>query len=205
MTFRSRARCHALLPFPAALALIVSLSAPGSAQVTELRSGRPVRGTLAAGDTARYTMSVGTDHFVFGQVDQVSVDVAVRVLGPGGDVVLRASGLGRGSERFAGELKEAGTYTVEVNAEKDFWIRGRLIELPSHPETNDTVEDSRRERGLGWGAILLMAIAAALGFIVVSCFTTFCTIFSAAKFVHKSNISCSAFPVKLSGLRIRIF
>jgi CubicO group peptidase (beta-lactamase class C family) len=64
-------------------------------------------------------MSVGTDHFVFGQVDQVSVDVAVRVLGPGGDVVLRASGLGRGGERFAGELKEAGTYTVEVNAEKD--------------------------------------------------------------------------------------
>ena len=36
------------------------------------------------------------------------------------------------------------------------------MELPSHPETNDTVEGSKRERGLGRGAILLMAIAAAL-------------------------------------------
>jgi CubicO group peptidase (beta-lactamase class C family) len=78
-----------------------------------------VRATLAARDTARHTITVGADHFVYGEVDQVSVDVGVRVLDPEGNAVLRASGLGRGGERFAGELKEAGTYTVELVAEQE--------------------------------------------------------------------------------------
>lgn len=119
MTLRSRSRCHAWSAFPAVLAVILSLPAHGSAQVTEVRAGRTVRGTLAAGDTARYTMAVGADHYVFGEVDQVSVDVAVRVLDPEGNAALRAAGLGRGGERFAGELKEAGTYTIELTAEED--------------------------------------------------------------------------------------
>jgi CubicO group peptidase (beta-lactamase class C family) len=118
MTLRSHSRCQGWPAFLAALAIIISLPAPGSAQAAALRAGRTVRGTLAAGDTARYTMTVGADHFVSGEVDQISVDAAVRVLDPQGKAALRAAGLGRGGERFAGELKEAGTYTVEVTGEK---------------------------------------------------------------------------------------
>ncbi len=41
-------------------------------------------GTLAAGDTARYTVTVGDDYYVFGEVNQISVDVMVRLMDSGG-------------------------------------------------------------------------------------------------------------------------
>ncbi len=85
-----------------------------AAQNTELRRGRTVTGTLVEGDTARYTVNVGDDYFVFGEVNQISVDVLVRVLGADGNQVARFDGPGRGGERFAGPTEDAGTYTIEV-------------------------------------------------------------------------------------------
>ncbi len=78
-----------------------------------------VRGTLAEGDTARYVLSARDDYFVFGEVDQISVDVAVRLLNPDGQQVGRVDGLGVGSERFSGRLEDAGTYTIEVIPDDD--------------------------------------------------------------------------------------
>lgn len=118
MTLRARSRIHGSPAFLAALALFV-FTAGASGQATELRRGSTVRGTLAEGDTVRYSITVPADHFVYGEVDQISVDVGIRVLDSEANAVLRASGLGRGGERFAGELKEAGTYTVELAAEQE--------------------------------------------------------------------------------------
>ena len=101
----------------AAAALLAVAAGPVaelSAQTTELRRGRAVAGTLAPGDTARYAVEVDENDFVLGEVNQISVDVTIRVLDPDGSQVGRFGGLGRGRERFAGRTTAAGAYTVEL-------------------------------------------------------------------------------------------
>ncbi|WP_419164258.1 serine hydrolase [Candidatus Palauibacter sp.] len=85
-----------------------------SAQSTELQRGRTVPATLAAGDTVRYTIEADEDDFVLGEVNQISVDVTMRVLDPDGTQIGRFGGLGRGIERFGGRTPRAGTHTLEL-------------------------------------------------------------------------------------------
>ena len=111
---------HPLRPAPLLAALLVFLTAgPLFAQATELRRGRTLTGTLSAGDTVRYTFEADEDDFVLGEVNQISVDVTMRVLGPDGDQRARFGGLGRGHERFGGRTSAAGPYTVELFAAGD--------------------------------------------------------------------------------------
>jgi len=98
-----------------ALALAATLHAASLAgQAPTLRAGQTVRGSLAPGDTARYGLEVGDDYFVFGEVDQLTVDVAVRILRPAGTQLGRFDGPGRGGERFSGRIREGGVYGIEV-------------------------------------------------------------------------------------------
>ena len=85
-----------------------------SAQTTELRRGRTLSETIAAGDTARYTIAADKNDFVLGEVNQISVDVTVRVLGPDGTRLGQFGGLGTGVERFSGRTSTDGTHTIEV-------------------------------------------------------------------------------------------
>ena len=85
-----------------------------AAQGTELEVGRTLPGTLAAGDTARYTFETGENDFVLGEVNQISVDVTARVLDPEGTQVGRFGGLGRGVQRFGGRPDGAGVHTLEL-------------------------------------------------------------------------------------------
>lgn len=84
------------------------------AQDAALRRGQPVRGTLATGDTARYTISLADSTFMLVVVDQRSVPVAVRILDPKGEQRGRFQGPGTGKLRFAGRSAQAGTHTLEV-------------------------------------------------------------------------------------------
>ena len=95
-------------------AVILPSAVDLAAQDIELAEGRTEPGTLAEGDTARFTVELGEDYFLFGEVLQVSVDVDVRLLGPDGTQVRRFGGLGRGAERFSSQIEDAGTYTIEV-------------------------------------------------------------------------------------------
>jgi CubicO group peptidase (beta-lactamase class C family) len=83
-------------------------------QHIELRKGRTLRGTLAQGDTARYTVELGDDWFLYGEVNQISVDVIVRLLGPDGNQRGRFDGPAGGGERFSSQSTEAGAHTIEV-------------------------------------------------------------------------------------------
>ena len=87
-----------------------------AAQDAELSQGRTLPGTLAAGDTLRYTIDADEGTFLLGEVNQLSVDVNVRILRPDGTPVAGFGGLGKGVERYAGRTPAAGTYTVEVFA-----------------------------------------------------------------------------------------
>ena len=103
-------------PATLVLVLLALVQAGGSdalAQV-ELTRGATVDGTLAAGDTARFTLEAAENDFVLGEVDQISVNVAIRVLDPDGRQLARFGGLGTGRERFSGRTEMAGTYTLEL-------------------------------------------------------------------------------------------
>ena len=99
-------------------ALVAAFAAAGeiSAQAAELQRGRTVPGSLAPGDTARYTIDADEGTFLLGEVNQLSVDVNIRVLGPDGAQLGMFGGLGKGVERIAGRTSASGTHTVEVFA-----------------------------------------------------------------------------------------
>ena len=85
-----------------------------AAQTTELREGQSVRGTLAEGDTARYSVEVEKDYFLYGEVNQISVNVIVRIHGADGSRRRGFNGPTRGPERFTGQTTEPGVYTIVV-------------------------------------------------------------------------------------------
>ncbi|MDE2751647.1 MAG: serine hydrolase, partial [Gemmatimonadota bacterium] len=85
-------------------------------QTTELQPGSTVTGALSPGQTVRYTIDADGNDFVLGEVDQISVDVDIRILDPDGEQVGQFGGLGQGIERFAGRTSSAGTHTVELSA-----------------------------------------------------------------------------------------
>jgi hypothetical protein len=87
-----------------------------AAQDTALRPGDALRASLDTGDTVRYVLDVKSDYFVRGAVDQVSVDVVVRILRPDGRVVRTIDGPDRGLERFQFETDEEGAYQIVVIA-----------------------------------------------------------------------------------------
>ena len=109
-------RTPLLATLPLLLAVSVASVGDLSAQSTELQRGRTLSGTLAPGDTARYTVDADPDDFVLGEVNQISVDVTIRVLGPDQDQLGRFGGLGRGPERFSGRTSDEGVHTIELFA-----------------------------------------------------------------------------------------
>ncbi|MDH3270005.1 MAG: serine hydrolase [Gemmatimonadota bacterium] len=103
-------------PVLIALALFAPFTAAGlaTAQAVELRVDQTVSGQLAAGDTAEYFVVAGEDFFLFGEVEQISVDAVIRVLNPEGEQRARVDVTARGPDRFSGETTEAGRYTIQV-------------------------------------------------------------------------------------------
>lgn len=96
------------------LLFVLLLATTLAAQETQLSRGTPVRGSLAEGDTAVYIVSAGAGTFVRATVEQLSVDVALRILGPDGEAIRRVNGPERGFERFQFETEKAGGHRIEV-------------------------------------------------------------------------------------------
>lgn len=130
---------HSFLP-ASLIALALAIAMPGSvtAQDGELREGRAVTGSLGAGDTLRYTMEVGDDYFVFGELDQISVDARLRLLDADGTALGSFNGPVSGIARFSRQFASGGTHTIEVtavdDAEGDFrLVLHRLEPLETNP------------------------------------------------------------------------
>lgn len=110
-----------------------------TAQETTLRRGASLRGALETGDTLRYVLNTRKDYFVRGAVDQVSVDVVVRILHPDGRVLRSIDGPARGPEPFQFETDTEGNYRLEVipfeDEEGEFVIRlDRLERVATDPK-----------------------------------------------------------------------
>jgi CubicO group peptidase (beta-lactamase class C family) len=109
------------------------------AQERTLKRGDTLRGTLTAGDTIRYLLDTEAEYLVRGSVDQISVDVIVRVLNPDGTAIRTLDGPARGPERFQFETDEEGEYRIEVipfeDGEGEYSITLELVErVATDPE-----------------------------------------------------------------------
>lgn len=99
--------------------------------------GKTLNGTLTADSKHTYTFEAKENYIVFGYVDQLTVDVVVKVMDPDGEKVLENDGPARGPEPFQISPKNSGTYTVEVTsfegAEGDF----QILLVAAEPKAKD--------------------------------------------------------------------
>jgi CubicO group peptidase (beta-lactamase class C family) len=127
---------------PLALALgLATLPAGLAAQTVSIERGQLRSGSLATGDTARFTFEAGEDFLLYGEVNQISVDVVVTLTDAGGRPVGPAWDTpARGAEAFSTRLRSAGTFTLNVapfeDEEGDFEVR--ILQLE---ERSDDPED----------------------------------------------------------------
>jgi CubicO group peptidase (beta-lactamase class C family) len=91
-----------------------ALTSTLGAQEIPLSAGRSLSGSLAPGDTVVYNVTAGDDYLVRGAVDQLSVDVVVRILSPTGRVVSTIDGPAEGPERFQFETDADGAWKIQV-------------------------------------------------------------------------------------------
>lgn len=90
-------------------------SLPAFAQ-QELTPGKRIPGSLTAESKDTYTFDTKKDYYVLGYVDQISVDVVVKILGPDGKQIAEFDSPARGPETFQFTPKLDGLYTVEVTS-----------------------------------------------------------------------------------------
>ena len=75
-----------------------------------------MRGTLAAGDTARYALSLRDSTFILGAVNQPDQPLLVRLLNPGKRERARFQNPGTGDLRFSAISADTGAHVLEVIA-----------------------------------------------------------------------------------------
>ena len=104
---------------------LVCFAADLSAQIP-ITLGRPVRATLALGDTARYQVDADSAMLIRLTVDQHTANVRVRLLDPERRQLRSVNGAPRGLERLQVEAVEKGTHQIQViladSASGDFTI-----------------------------------------------------------------------------------
>ena len=97
--------------------LLLSIASAGCAQSdTEavLSLGQPLVGMLESNSQDTYIADLPSGAFVYGEVDQVDVDVAVTVLDPNGDIIGSFDGSARGADPLQLETTVEGRYTFQI-------------------------------------------------------------------------------------------
>ena len=110
------------------LVLLAFLPVPlASQEVRPLARGGELEATLSSDAPQRYGVEAPAGQFVYGEVEQLTVDAVVTVTDPDGEEVGRFDTLDRGAEPFTFDTEAGGVYTVEVAAdgegEGDYRIR----------------------------------------------------------------------------------
>lgn len=100
------------LLFAAVLLLIAS---PANAQ-QHLDPGDRVSGSLTAESKDTYTFDADEDFYLYGYVDQITVDVVVTVMDPDGARVNEFDSPARGPEPFQFSPETSGRYTLEITS-----------------------------------------------------------------------------------------
>jgi CubicO group peptidase (beta-lactamase class C family) len=101
------------------LALVLTVTPLAAQESAPLRVGQTLSGTLTSDSEDAYTVALDAETFVFGNVNQVTVDAEVAVLGPDGEEVDSFDGPSRGRQNFTFETDAAGTYVIRVTPFED--------------------------------------------------------------------------------------
>lgn len=109
----------------------------GPAFGQSLEIGKSLTGTLGPDSKVNYSLEVAEKYFVYGYVDQLSVDVVVRVLDPSGKEVLKNDDPSRGPEPFQFSPKVTGKYTVEVTSFEGEEGDYSILLVTSEPKAKD--------------------------------------------------------------------
>lgn len=106
--------------FPLLIVTLFILSALAIAQPAppvSLEKGKPIERELKAGENHSYTIALETGQFLDAAVNQLGIDVVVRVFAPDNSKIAEIdspNGI-QGDEPIALETKTAGTYRIEVS------------------------------------------------------------------------------------------
>lgn len=102
----------ALLLLAFAPGLLVAQEAAQEAQ--PLTRNQPLESELRPGEIHPYTLDLEAGTFVFGEADQISIDVVVKVLAPDGTQLAEFDSPARGPEPFSFTAERAGVYRLEI-------------------------------------------------------------------------------------------
>ncbi len=80
-----------------------------------LTAGEVLQDSLAEDAPQSYVLELERGWFIYGVVDQISVDVAIKIVNPNGKTIRSFDGPPRGPEPFYFESKDAGVYRIEIN------------------------------------------------------------------------------------------
>ena len=121
--------------------LLVAFASALPAQDTiPIRGGQAISGTLASDSKHRYTIELDDSTFVYGHVNQLTVDVEVTVFDSKNEQIETFDAPARGPETFTFESGPRGRYAIEVTpfeqAEGDYVIEIVRVEpIARRPET----------------------------------------------------------------------
>jgi CubicO group peptidase (beta-lactamase class C family) len=88
-------------------------------QPKTLEVGKILQDSLAHNTPHPYLLKVETNSFIYGVVDQISVDVAIKIVNPNGKMIKSFDGPRRGPEKFYFESDNTGIYRIEINPFKE--------------------------------------------------------------------------------------
>ncbi len=105
------------------LALLLSSSSLFSQTANKssiaLRMNTPLDGELSKKGVKSYKITTKEGNFVYGFVDQLTVDVVVTIFDPAGKKIATFDGPGSGPEHFSFETKVKGAFVIEVSPFKE--------------------------------------------------------------------------------------
>ncbi|MEJ2628735.1 MAG: serine hydrolase, partial [bacterium] len=105
---------NCLLAFLLLIAFSILAQEETAVQETPIKVSKMLSDSLAPGETHAYTLELKPDQFVYGEVNQISVDVVVTIKDPGGKILATIDGPAQGPELFQFESDAGGMYRIEV-------------------------------------------------------------------------------------------
>lgn len=103
------------------------LSQATNKSLITLRMNTSLDGELTKKEVKTYKITAKKDNFVYGFVDQLTVDVVVTILDPAGKKIATFDGPAIGPEHFSFETKAAGAFVVEVSPFKEMEGRYSIV------------------------------------------------------------------------------
>jgi len=99
----------------ALLFVLMSADAATAQDTTPIEAGDVIARSLAVGDTARFTFENDARYFAYGEIDQISVDVHLRLVGEDGRAIATSNQTETGLEFFGGPVAAVGSWTLEIS------------------------------------------------------------------------------------------